>query len=420
MKNKKKSYIWNTISGMLNASQSAITLIFISHNYGVYEAGMFSIAYAIGLLCMTFAKYGQRNYQVTDVSERFSFYEYKASRVIVICITVTMMFMFILIQVFCERYMVRKAIIILLFVVWKMIDVVEDLYYGMYQQLDCMDIGAKRYSQRLLFSTVAFCALSFIRISFVELLAIVIIISIVAATYLIRIDYKKIAEKFKCRSLAICNVKSLVVDCLPLCIGTTLGVFVGNLPKYLIDRYLDESNQAFFGYVMMPSFVVMLLSNFIFQPLIKDMGVAYNNDDYKYINKVIRYQLLLIFAMTSIVILMSFFVGIPVLDILYNVKLATYKKEMIILLFGGACYAIAQFIMIPITIIRRQKDIAAIYVVIVIVSLLLGHILVRYKGMLGASILYLIINFILAGGLFVDYYVQYKKLIFCRERIGDE
>ena len=134
--NKKKSYIWNTVSGMINAGQSALILIFISHNYTTYEVGLFSISYAIALLCMTLAKYGQRNYQVIDVLEKYTFQEYRISRWITIVTTMSLLLVYLVYQYRVDAYQDSKVLIIFSFAVWKMIDVVEDLFYGMYQQKD--------------------------------------------------------------------------------------------------------------------------------------------------------------------------------------------------------------------------------------------------------------------------------------------
>lgn len=70
----RRAYIWNTASGIISAVQSAVILIFISRFLGVVEAGTFAIAYAIANLVGVFAKYGVRNFQVTDMEEQFTFF----------------------------------------------------------------------------------------------------------------------------------------------------------------------------------------------------------------------------------------------------------------------------------------------------------------------------------------------------------
>ena len=81
---KRSSVIWNAIGGAANACQSAIILIFISHKLGIMVAGIVTIAYAVANLFMSMEKYGMRNYQVTDVNERFSFKDYLYARFFVL------------------------------------------------------------------------------------------------------------------------------------------------------------------------------------------------------------------------------------------------------------------------------------------------------------------------------------------------
>ena len=80
---KKDSYIWNTIGGLINAFQSVIILMVLTRSLDMEYAGIFTIAWAIANLVITIGKYGVRNYQVTDVNEKYSFNDYFSNRVIV-------------------------------------------------------------------------------------------------------------------------------------------------------------------------------------------------------------------------------------------------------------------------------------------------------------------------------------------------
>ena len=79
---KRRAFLWNTASGILNAGQSAIVLIFVAHCLNKTDAGIFTIAYALANLVMIVGKYGLRNYQVTDIEDQFSFNQYFTSRLI--------------------------------------------------------------------------------------------------------------------------------------------------------------------------------------------------------------------------------------------------------------------------------------------------------------------------------------------------
>ena len=76
----RDSYIWNTLSATFFAVQSMIALIVITHTSGQEDAGIFSIAYAVGSLMYYIGEYGVRKYQVSDVNEEMTFTDYHSHR----------------------------------------------------------------------------------------------------------------------------------------------------------------------------------------------------------------------------------------------------------------------------------------------------------------------------------------------------
>ena len=67
---KKDSFIWNMIGSMLTAFQSVIMLAILTRVLSLYDAGVFTIAYASANLFLNIGKYGMRNYQVSDVKKQ--------------------------------------------------------------------------------------------------------------------------------------------------------------------------------------------------------------------------------------------------------------------------------------------------------------------------------------------------------------
>ena len=87
--NRKSDMIWNTASGIIDAAQSILMLSLITRICGLQDAGIFSIAYSISILMLTISRYGMRDYQVTDLKEKYDFNVYFSSRVVT---TIGMMF----------------------------------------------------------------------------------------------------------------------------------------------------------------------------------------------------------------------------------------------------------------------------------------------------------------------------------------
>ena len=390
----RRAFIWNTVSGMINAGQSALILIFISHFLTHTDAGMFTIAFALANLFSTMGRYGVRNYQVTDVQENSRFGEYLRARLYTVTGAMAIMLAYLAFQAAKGIYSVEKISVLFVICVWKMIDAVEDVYYGMYQQRGRLDIGAKCYSVRLMLSTAVMCALLMCRVSLLVASILATVISIALAVAFVRLTI----GQFQASGEAVRReaVRHILRVCLPLFVGTTLSIFVGNSPKYMIDWYMDEGTQAIFGYIMMPAFVIMVLNQFIYQPIIRGLGELWQSGNRPRFVRRVMLQYLVVFAVTLLVIAGGYFAGIPLLSLLYNIDLAPYKTEFILLLLGGGIYALVNFIMVPLTAMRFQNCIPFGFAGAAVLSVALGSVFVPSRGIFGAACLYLAINLMLA------------------------
>ena len=397
--NKKKAFLWNTASGLINAGQSAVILIFISHLLTKNAVGIFTIAYALGNLFSTMGKYGVRNFQVTDINEQYSFREYFNSRTLSSVGVMLLMIVYILFQLCTGKYTLIKSMTIVLICLWKMIDTAEDVFYGMYQQQGRLDVGARCYTIRLTISTVLFCLLLMFKSPLFVTSMTVLVVSIVSSLFIIMYTAPRFRQSHEIKnympSLSAAD-KELLKACFPLFLGTSLSIFVGNAPKYLIDWYLDDSTQAIFGYIMMPAFVIMVLNQFIYQPIIRDLGELWSSGRLNaFVRRVLK-QYLIVGGITAVVIVAGVIVGIPILSVMYNTDLSAFRPEFAIILLGGGFYAIVSFIMVPLTAMRNQNVISYGFIAASILSLVLGRALILWKGVMGASVLYCLLNLILA------------------------
>ena len=391
---KKKAALWNTAAAMINAGQSALILIFISHFIDHETAGVFTISYALANLFCTMGRYGVRYFQVTDIEEKYAFSDYFASRIITTLMVTALMLVYLLVQMARGAYGMEKALMVLLICLWKMVDAVEDVYYGLYQQRGRLDIGARCYTVRLAVSTVAYCLLILLKLPFTLTTVIVLLVSVAAAALLIR--HTLGGFRVTVRGANRGRVFDLLKVCFPLFVGYALSCYLGNSPKYMIDWYLDEHTQAIFGYIMMPTFVILVLSQVIFQPIVKDLGEMWTSRNVKKFISRVLLQYALLSGLTVIIVVGGVIVGIPVLSIFYNTDLSLYRREFALLLVGGGAYALASFIMVPLTTIRFNRSVALGFGVMSVLSLILGRVFVMNGGIMGAAVLYLVLNAALA------------------------
>ena len=98
---------------------------------------------------------------------------------------------------------------------------------------------------------------------------------------------------------------------------------------------MDDTAQAYFGYIMMPAFVILVLSNFIYQPVIRDFGVLWAEGKIREFSLKCMKMCAAIAGITALVLLGGYFLGIPVLSLIYGVDLDDYTAEFMVLLLGG-------------------------------------------------------------------------------------
>lgn len=391
---KRDSYIWNMLGGLVNAFQSVFILMVLTRTLNIEMAGIFTIAWAIANLMITIGKYGVRNYQVTDLKEKYSFNDYLSHRVIVSFFMIVVTIVYVVYTAYANTYNLNKTIIILLMCYLKLIDAVEDVFHGMYQQHNRLDIAGKCLTIRLILSTISLCLFSIIVKDLMISSVITCILTTIIFIYLLRISY----SPFELPQIHLNYSQSfnLLKDCFPIFAGAFLSFYILNAPKYAIDALLSSELQAYYGFISMPVFVIGLLNNFIFQPILTTIAQSFETKNKKIFNKLVKKQIIIIVFLTIIVTVGAYIMGIPVLSILYNSNLTPYKLDLIILMIGGGILAYVGFLTTIITLMRRQNIILCGYVIMSLLALFVSKYIVRLFELRGASVLYLMLISLLA------------------------
>lgn len=391
---QKTAYIWNTWAAMLNSFQSVLILMVISRIDPVTDAGVFTIAFAIGNLMLTIGQYGIRQFQVSDVQEKYSFREYVGVRVITSCLMVIVSFFYVGIHYYTGAYDFEKSIAVFLICLSKTIDSVEDVFQGRLQQRERLDIGAKAMTVRLLGYIITFISSyllteNLITASLLALLVSLLLCLVLNGTAIRNFESTVVAWEGR-------NVKYMFIECFPLFLAAYLVIYIGNAPKYAIDAVLSSQEQACFNYIFMPVFVIGLLSRFIYQPMIGKMALLWHKGELGKFLSMVAKQSAIMIGLTVFVLIGGFLLGIPALSIVYGVNLTGYKAELMVLLLGGGFLAYTSFYQMVLTVIRRQNWLIAGYLLGYVLFLLLGRWTVEQGGILGVSVFYTIVVAVIA------------------------
>ena len=69
----KNTFVWTALSGIVYSLQSLVFLIILTNLMGKSAAGLYSLGIMIANQMLTVGKYSVRNYQVSDINEKYTF-----------------------------------------------------------------------------------------------------------------------------------------------------------------------------------------------------------------------------------------------------------------------------------------------------------------------------------------------------------
>ena len=404
----RDSYLWNVFSASIFAMQSAIILIVITRTNGLEDAGVFSIAYAIGSLMYYVGEYGVRKYQVSDINEEMSFTDYHSHRLTACLIALIASAVYTAYGLLRQGYTTYKAYIVLAICINKVIEAYSEVYFGRYQQVGRLDVAAKTNFYRIVLGVAACIASLIITKDMVVSMTVWLIVSFIGmltSSVLVYRDFGELEFRFNWS-----KILRIFLECFPIFAGYFLLLYVGNAPKYAIDACMTDTDQAMYNFIFMPVFALGMLANFIFNPILVKLAHRWDDCKIKSFTKIVTSQIAVIGGITLLAIAVALTIGPPVLGVLFNADLSGYKTDLAILMIGGGMLALVNFYAVVITVMRQQKHLTSGYVVMAVAAWFMSNRVVASYGIRGATVLYTVLMAVLSLIFFaVTFWFIWKK-----------
>ena len=410
---QKSIYVWNLLGNLAAAAVSVCFLIIISRFQTPAIADQYRLAISVGNLWVIIGLFQVRNYQATDIVDKFSFKSYYIARIvstILMWITLYPYLVFIHYDL-SSSFVISLTILIL---AYRTCDVWSDLYQGLFQQKSRLDIAGKSMFLRYLISVIIlFVSLMIQKDLLVGFLLVVIFNIFFIFGFDIKFS-KLFHSSNNRRTFSIYNLRqgfSILKDCFSLFIYGFLINLIFNEPRIIIAQQLlsqkmQSGVQRDFNILFMPVFF-MSLCILVIRPLITSLAEKRQAGEmiqfYSIIKKIFVFLILVGFLTT----LVSYLIGTPVLSLIFGVDLNSYQLELTILVFSGILYSIALVFENILTIYRKHNLLLIVYVSMYIVSLLLSKPLIISYGILGACISFMLVMVLyVIGGFSLYLYVK--------------
>jgi len=308
-------------------------------------------------------------------------------------------------------------LIIILTVIYRSCDAFSDLFQGLFQQHERLDIAGKLMVLRYSLSTIILLISLLLSNSLIFSLICLCFFNVlfvfggdyIQSKQIRTIPFNQISSATFKQSI------SIMKTCLPLFVNGFLLVYVLNYPKQVIDKLLvegvlREGAQRDFSILFMPVFFMSLFV-LALRPLITDLAKQWSEKRFYTFNAMIRKILLLLMILGLVVSILAYLIGVPILNIISGIDLSNYSLLLTILVLSGFLYSIASVIGDFLIILRKQVYLLYVYVAMALLTNILTPIVMREFGLFGAGLSFVIVMLFYTIASWIVFVIMRRKEI---------
>ena len=380
----KRNLLFNTVgNGIYYLSQWIITgwlIQKLSGAQGTYNAGLLSTAATVANMFIGLAGFGMRNFQVSDLSGEYSDTAYEVSRYI----TVGISFLLGLVYSLVTGYREVQLWCIIIFLLYKLTEPMTDVWHGVLQKAERMDIIGIAYAIRGILSVAVFSAGMLITKNLVVSL-ILLTVSALLLSYFY--DLRKTNEVFQRGSANPRKLAALLFTCLPLAVHTFLNGVSTNLPKIYLERLLGTEQMGIYNLVNSPVLILQVGIAYLFAPFITHFTRCLEEKDKKGFIHLAAVVCGIVLAAGALGLLGCAVFGKMGLTILYHDQKVTEAAGLLypmVICVVFSCFSVLLCMLN--TVLRSMAGLIISNVAEILVAVLISSPLIRKFGMAGTSV----------------------------------
>lgn len=408
---EKKNMLWNIAGSFCYAFASILLSFLVMRIVGDEAGGIFAFGFStFGQQMFTVAYFGIRPFQITDGKGEYSFGDYLRHRCLTAGFAVVISAVYLAWTAITGNYSTGKAAAVFLLALYKIIDGFADVYESEFQRQGHLYLTGKSNTFRTILSVCAFLAglLLGIQNRTPEQSLVIACVCAVAAQVagVVLFNGSVIGklkgiewEKHKGKNRELFAKTGL------LFLSVFLDFYIFSAAKYAIDSNLNDAVSGYFNLIFMPTSVIYLVANFVIRPFLTKLTVFWTEGEFHRFRNLLGQIGALIAGLTilaagAVLLLGKWVLGIMelLLGVGYEGKLVPYHMAFVLIVAGGGFYAFGNLMYYALVIMRQQKRIFAVYVMVTVCAVVLAPVLVIRQGINGASVAYLCFMALLMTG----------------------
>ena len=396
---EKENILWNIAGSFCYAFASMVLSFLVMAVVGEEEGGIFAFGYStFGQQMFILAYFGIRPFQITDGGQEYRFGDYLHHRYRTCILAAGAGILYLLLS----GYKAEKAAVILLLVCYKTLDGFADVYESEFQRSGNLHLTGKSNTFRTLLSVGIFLEVLTWKKHLLLACGAAVGAQILGVILFDEAVIKRLPgvdfswEKGRLRPLT----RETVL----LFVSVFLDFYIFSAAKYAIDANLDDAASGYFNIIFMPTSVINLAAGFVIRPVLTGLTETWKEERTGEFVRKLAGIIKIIGALSILAVVLAAGLGRPVLWIMerilggaYEGRLICYHVPFILIVLGGACYALLNLHYYALVIMRKQKVIFGIYGALTLIAAVTAPVLVRKAGIVGAAWAYLILMAVMAA-----------------------
>lgn len=403
----KKNILYNTIGSFFYLGCQWLTTIIIVHLGSFEMAGDLSLAISLTNTFTAVANYGMRNYQVSDVNNKYSASNYVTLRYLTCIAAFVLCILFIVVN---GHYNMNQQLVIGTYMVFRVSEAISDVFQGIQQKVYRMDYIGISFVIRGIISVLLF---SLGLIVAHNLVIAIVIMAFGTFAVIFLYDYRVCCGIQKLKISIDKTIIKALLECTPLMVTLVLTTACVLIPRYYLEKLYGSEILGYYASVATPAVIVQSLCIVVYTPLTTMIAESYEQKDNKAYRSVVIKSIaaMLVFSLFSLA--GSWLLGEWGLKLLFGEDIVKYVYLFVPAILTTILMAFIYYFNMILTIARKLKGIMIINALSVLCIFLLSPGLVGRYDMSGvnyALIIGLTMDVVLLMGLWIyDCFKYFRK-----------
>ena len=276
----RRNFLWNTFGQLTYMLCQFLCGILVVRLAGEQVSGVYNTALTATGIFLSIASYGMYSFQVSDIRGKYGASTYIRSRVWTCALAVALCIGFVAVSALTGEnpYSAQQSVCVLLFLGYRMVESLTDIYNAIDQRSGRLDIGGKTYAVRGAVTLASFTLTLWLTQDIVLTLALMLGASLVVFFVY---SLPQARAFYAPEQPQNARVAALLWECLPLAVYSFLNTTTASIPKLALSSRMGETALGIYGPVTQPVVLLQVGATYLFNPFITVFADSYARRDKK-------------------------------------------------------------------------------------------------------------------------------------------